>query len=162
MAAAAVIGAGIKMYGALKQGSDTASALEQQAQIQQNNASAAMFAARENAMKQTLIASKQIGGESAGYAAAGVASDSGSVLDVLSASAANSELDRQNILYGGQIRSINYENQASIDRFSGQSAKSASYFNAFGALTGGVTSASTASGGGGNNSGGGSSSQSGG
>jgi hypothetical protein len=51
------------------------------------------------------------------------------------ASHMNSELDRMNILHGADIRAINYQNQASMDRYGGENAKLGGYWKALGALT---------------------------
>lgn len=156
MAAAPIIGGIISAAGAMQQGNDTASALNRQAELQRRNAAGAIAAAKQNAYRQGLSSAKMLGGADAGYAAAGVSHDSGSVLDVIAASASNAELDRQNILYGGEIRAVNFQNQAAIDEASGVNAQRAAGFNAFAGLFGGAvkTYANYSGGGGGGGSGG--------
>ena len=124
--------------------------LRYQASIQQNNATLALQSAKADADKQSLMSAAKIGQETASYAASGVdINTSGSVLDVLGNSAANAELDRQNILHGGEIRSINYDNQASRDQASAGNALKSSYFNALGSVAGGAFKMASYSGGGG-------------
>lgn len=129
-------GGGIAAVGALMQGQSTASTLNQQANIQRNNATQSIIASKLNADRQSIMSSKAIGRISSGYSASGVALNSGSVFAVIGASAANAELDRQNILYGGEIRAVNYENQASIDEKGASNALSGSYFNALASIVG--------------------------
>lgn len=157
MAAGAVAGIaagyGLSAIGNIVQGQGEASALNYNAQIQQNNATAALISAKLNADKSSLQSNKIIGQAKANYGASGVTSDSGSVLDVIAASSANAELDKQNILYGGQIKAINADNQASLDRISANNALTGSYFGAAGnILKGGATIYGMSSGGGSNNS----------
>lgn len=131
-------GNGFQAYGDILQGNQTGNALRYQASIQQQNAKNALMAAALNANKQQMTTTRTIGAATASYGASGVENNSGSVQAVLGASAANGEMDRQNILYGGQIRAINSENQASMDNYSANNAISAGYFNAVaGVLTAG-------------------------
>lgn len=130
-------GVGFGAYGSLMQGQQTADLLDNQANIQRTNATQTRLAAAANSNRQMTMATKVEGRASASYAAAGVDSSSGSVLAVLGASAANAELDRQNILHGGEVRAINYENQASLDELGAKHAIQASYFNALSSIAGG-------------------------
>ncbi len=125
MALLAVAGQAFSAFGAAQEGQDTGNALDSQARIQRRNAANAIIAAKQDAYKQSLMSAKQYGAAEASYAAGGVASNSGSVLGVLAASAANAELDRQNILYGGDIRALSYQNQASIDESNARRARDA-------------------------------------
>lgn len=134
----AVAGTAISAVGALQAGKSQSDALGYNAEVQENNARAALASAKLNADKNDIMAQKVMGQARAEYGASGVTATSGSVLDVMSASAMNAELDRQNILYGGQVRAINYQNQASLDRAGANSALNGSYFNAFGKLAQGA------------------------
>lgn len=139
MSGASGAGGAIGAIGSLVSGQSQADVLRNQASIQRNNATQAIVASKQNADRQVLISDKQIGSEKEQFAANGVAADSGSVLNVLAASSANAELDRQTILYGGQVRAINYENQASIDSLSADNALTASYYGAAGSAIKGAT-----------------------
>lgn len=142
-------GNGFQAVGDIIQGNQTANSLRYQSSIQTQNAQNALTAAALNANKQQMQTTRALGGITAGYGASGVEQSSGSVQAVLGASAANGEMDRQNILYGGQIRSINSENQASMDNYSANNAIAAGYFNAVsGVLTAGGQMFAQGSGGG--------------
>lgn len=127
-------GFGLSAIGSLLEGAGTANALDYNAEVQGNNAYSALLAAKMNADKQSLQTNRIIGGAKAAYGASGVTADSGSVFSVLSASAANAELDRQNIIYGGQVKAVNYENQAALDKTSAQNALTSSYLKAAGSI----------------------------
>jgi hypothetical protein len=64
---------------------------------------------------------------------------------VVQASHQNAELDRLNILHGADIRAINYENQAAMDKFGADSAIKGSYWSALGSITGGAVNAASMS-----------------
>lgn len=139
MAAAAIpfLGA-IGAQGQEAQGVATYDALNSQADVQDQNASEALAQGQFNAMRQHMIAEKKIGTSEAAYSAAGVSGNSGSVLEVLRNSATNAELDRLNILHGADVKSINYENQAALNRYGAKSALVGSKWAALGSVTGGL------------------------
>lgn len=145
----AVAGAGVSAYGALAQGKSQSDTLNYNAEVQDNNAKASLLSAKLNADKSSLQSNKIMGQNIASYGASGVTSDSGSVLAVMAASAANAETDKQNILYGGQVRSINYQNQASLDRVASNNVLTGSYFSALGSMVKGASKFYSPSGGGG-------------
>lgn len=138
-ASAAMQGTGMLTgaFGDIVQGQTTSDLLNYQATIQGNNATEALQAAKYNSDREAMMAARTTGAAYAGYGAAGVESTSGSVMATMASSAANAELDRQNILYGGEIRAINYENQQSLDSFNADNAVKAGEFNAFASLIGG-------------------------
>lgn len=127
--------------GSLMEADDKSKAYDRQADELQANAALNLKIGEFNANRQQMIANKKIGAISADYAASGVASDSGSVLDVLASSHANSELDRLSILHGAQVRSTMMQNRAQVDREAASRSKQMGYFNAFGALFGGAAKA---------------------
>lgn len=135
MAGAVSAGAGgISALGSLFGGQSTANSLNAQADLQMQNAQEAESQGKYDAMKSSLVAGQKIGAITAGYGASGVSSNSGSALEVLRASASNAELDRLNILHGADVKAVNYENQASLDRLSASSALNGSIFSAIGNL----------------------------
>ena len=151
MAAMAVVAA-IQAVGAIQQGQATSDSLNKQADINIANAGAAEAQGKADAYKSQLIAGQKFGQISAGFGASGVTSTSGSVEAVLGASAANAEMDRLNILHGADLKAIQYQNQASMERAGASSAIVGSLFGAAGAATKtavtayGGTSAATTSG----------------
>jgi hypothetical protein len=124
----------ISAIGSIYQGQTTASALDAQANLADQNAAEAEAQGRYNAMKEQMLAGIKIGSISANYGASGVRSNSGSAEAVIAASTSNSELDRLNILHGADVRSIMYQNQASMDRVGATSALTGSTFAAVGSL----------------------------
>lgn len=156
MAGGAVAGGVIGGIGSILAGQSTSKTLQYNAQIQENNANAALTSASLNADKQELQAQRVIGQAKANYGASGVSATSGSVLNVIAASAGNAELDRQNTLYGGQVKATNYENQASLDSFEADQTMKGAWTSAIGGvITAGIMSNASGGGGGGSTSGGG-------
>ena len=138
MAAGMAVGAAMGMIGSLMQGQAQASALERQADLNIQNAAEAKAQGAFNANRSQMTAGKRIGDIMAGYGASGVTATSGSVQEILRSSTANAEMDRLNILHGADLKAIQYENQASMERAGAGSARSGSIFGALG------TAASTA------------------
>ena len=136
--AVSIAGAGLSAYGAIQQGQMTSDTLNNQATNLQAQANEAEQKGQYDAMREQLVSGQRIGTSIAAYGASGVAANSGSALSVIQASHQNAELDRLNILHGADIRAINYQNQASMDRYGAQSAKLGSYWQALGDLSLGV------------------------
>jgi hypothetical protein len=131
------LGAPASAAGALYQGEAQQSALDQQASIQRSNSSLDLAKASVDASRQQVMGGEKIGAIQSAASAGGV-TQSGSVLSVIGASAANSEMDRLNILHGGEVRSINADNQASMDELGATSAMKGAYMSAFGSLLSGA------------------------
>lgn len=123
------VGTAFSVMGALSQGQQARQAGEYNAAVARNNALAAKQQADANAAAQQRKARLQLGSMRAGYGASGVGLE-GSPLDVIEQSAAMAELDRQNILYGGTLRSQGYESTAGLELMRGENAVTSSYFNA--------------------------------
>lgn len=58
----------------------------------------------------------------------------GSALDVMENSAANAALDRQRLLYAGELKAIGFESTAALDRSAGDAAQTAGYMGAASSL----------------------------
>lgn len=134
-AAIPLAGGALSAYGAIQQGNMTSDSLNQQADNLMAQAAEAEQKGQFDAMRQQLISQHKIGASIAAYGASGVNTNSGSALAVVQASHMNSELDRLNILHGADIRAINYQNQASMNRYGADSARLGSYWRALGAMT---------------------------
>ena len=134
------IGTAFSVIGALNQGQQAADAARYNAAVAQNNATAARQQAAANAEAQARRARQQIGSMRAAYGASGVSLE-GSPLDVIEASAAAAEMDRQNILYSGELRAGGYESTAGLELMRGDNARTGSYFSAGSALLKGMGSA---------------------
>lgn len=131
-------GGAFSAYGDVQQGKMTSASLNKQADNLQQQAQEAEAKGQYDAMRNQMISASRIGSSQAAYGAGGVSANSGSVLDVIQASHTNAELDRLNILHGADIRAINYQNQANMDRYAGKNAIQGSYWQALGSLTGGA------------------------
>jgi hypothetical protein len=138
MSSVQAAGEGIQAIGDISAGQAKAQALRASAEVQRRNAAEAIEASQFDAARQGIIASQKIGAATAAYGASGVAGDSGSVMNVTAAAHANAELDRLNILHGGDIRAINYRNQASMDETAAQNSELAGYIGAVGSAFGGA------------------------
>jgi len=156
MAAGAMLGASaISAKGALEAGQMTSDSLNAQADSLEAQAQEAEAKGRFDSNRQQLMAGQKIGESTAAYGASGVTSTSGSVMDVIQALHMNAELDRLNILHNADVRAVNYHNQASMDRFGGQSALFGSYWQALSNISGGAIKAASFSAGPSGGSGGG-------
>ena len=131
------VGTAFSVIGALNQGRQANDAAQYNAAVANNNAIAARQQAEANAAAQQRKARLQIGSMRASYGASGVGLE-GSPLDVIEQSAAMAELDRQNILYGGQLKSQGYQATAGLELMRGEAAVTGSYFNAGSALLTGM------------------------
>lgn len=116
--------------GALYSGEMESAALNAQANLQMQNAGLDLEAGNANAAKSQIVSGQRIGAIQGSAAASGV-TQSGSVLSVLAASSMNAEMDRQNIIHGAQVKAVQAENQASMDKIGAQSSQTGSYMQAF-------------------------------
>jgi hypothetical protein len=145
-AAIPLAGGALSAYGDIQQGQMTSDSLNEQARNLTAQAVEAEQKGQFDAMRQQLLSDHKIGASIAAYGASGVAANSGSALNVIQASHMNSELDRLNILHGADIRAINYQNQASMNRYGADSARLGSYWKALGAMTMGMVHADVGAG----------------
>jgi hypothetical protein len=134
---------GISAYGAIQSGQMTSQSLNAQADYALQNAAEAEAQGAFDANRQSLVSASKIGTQQAALGASGVSSGYGSGANILAASASNAEMDRLNILHGADIKAINYQNQAALDRYGGASAVQGSYWKAAGDLTGGLINSQT-------------------
>lgn len=133
-AALPIVGGLFKAGGAELQADDRSYQLDDEARVADQNAVTSRAAGAYNARKQAIMGEKTEGAVSADYAASGVTSDSGSALEVLRESHTNSELDRQNILFGAESKAQNFNTQARAARRGSSSARAAGNLNAFSSI----------------------------
>lgn len=126
--------------GQIAAGKMTAETLRNQATNLDQQSQEAEQKGQYDAMREQIVSGQRIGTSVAAFGANGVEANSGSALDVVGASHMNAELDRMNILHGADIRAINYQNQASMDRFGAESAIRGAYWAALGSVMGAGTS----------------------
>jgi hypothetical protein len=127
------ISAAMSAVSAVSQAQQQKSAAKYNQKVAENQAIAARQQAASNAEMQRRSSAKKIGSMQAAYAASGVSLE-GSALDVLEESARNAELDRQNILYGGELRAMGSESTAALEKSRGDNAMSSGYLSAAGSL----------------------------
>lgn len=140
--ALAAVGTAVSVAGAMSAADAQAQAAEYNAMVARNNATAAQQQAQQTAEIQQRQARQQLGAISVGFGASGVTSE-GSPLDVLASSASNSELDRQNIIYHGNLQAAGYGDEASLDAARVGSAQTAGLTNAAGLLLSGGSKVAT-------------------
>lgn len=134
------IGGGFSGIGSIIQGNMQGDALDFQAGVNATNAQEAREQGAYNASRSQLLANKRIGAMRAGYGAAGISANSASASAVLMSSAANAELDRLNILHQADIKAVNFDNQAMLDRQGAENSRKGGYL---GGVAGLVTAGAT-------------------
>ena len=110
-----IVGTVVGVVGQVVSGMNASKADAYNAQIATQNAMIARNNAEFNAEQQQRAARLRIGAAEANYGASGITTE-GSPLDVLESSARNSEIDRQAIIYQGNIRAAGYQDQATLDQ----------------------------------------------
>ncbi|MBS4046572.1 MAG: hypothetical protein KG075_09550 [Alphaproteobacteria bacterium] len=121
MAATAMkaIGTANQLRGEARASKQNAELADQQALISRQQADA-------DAVLQQRRARKVIGNMRANYGASGLTME-GSPLDVLEESVSNAEMDRQTILYRGNLRAMGFENTAAQYRARAKNMRNAAY-----------------------------------
>ncbi|MGB8276097.1 MAG: hypothetical protein WCF16_12610 [Alphaproteobacteria bacterium] len=127
--ALSAVGFGLSALSSIQQGQAAASASEYNARVAQQNAELARRKAVADEQLARQRAIRILGQGRADVAKSGITL-SGSALDVLSDSAANSELDALSIRYGGVIRQADATAQAALDRYQGNQRQTAAYLGA--------------------------------
>lgn len=149
-----IAGAAISAVGAIQQGKAAKAAADFNAQVSRNNATIAQQDAqleREQAQRDAYQVDREtrlrLGSITAQQGHAGGA-QAGSVLDILGDSAAQGELEKQDVIYQGELRARShlnrasgFQNQAGLDVMQGRSARKASTLRAGSTLLQGASSA---------------------
>lgn len=125
-----VASAAVSAIGALRQGEASAAASRYNAQIAEQNAQIARQNAADKAKQQQREAYLRLGAIRAAQGRSGGDAGQGSVLDVLGDVAAQNELEKQRILYEGEMAARGYTNTANLDRAQADSAESGSWLKA--------------------------------
>lgn len=126
VAASAVVSA----VSAIRQGSAAEAAANFNATVQEQNAAAARAQAKQQAQQIDRENYLRLGAIRAAQGKSGGEAGQGSVLDVLGDVAAQGELEKQNAIYSGEMAARGYTNTANLDRVSGSTASTNSYFKA--------------------------------
>lgn len=138
-----VAGAIVSAVGAIRQGQAAKAAANYNADIADQNAQVARdqtALAEQQQRRETLM---RLGSVRAAQGHAGGDAGAGSVLDILGDVAAQSELERQQVVYEGELKARGYTNTANLDRLSGKTAQRAGYLKAGTELLGGGVDAYT-------------------
>ena len=122
--------AGVSAISSIRQGRAAEAAGEYNAQINQQNAEIAIEEAKEFARIQDRETYLRLGAIRAAQGASGGVANEGSVYDVLSDVAAESEREKQNILRAGELKARGFENTATLDLMEGREARRTSYLRA--------------------------------
>lgn len=124
------VGSAMSAIGALQQGQSAKSAATYNVQIATQNAAIARQNAADKAHQADRETYLRLGSIRAQQGASGGNSGEGSVLDVIGDVAAQSELERQNIIYHGELQARGFENSATLDTYTGETQQRASYWKA--------------------------------
>jgi hypothetical protein len=126
-----IMGAGAVMsaISSIQQGKAAKSAGDYNAQINEQNSQLALEQSQRDAAQVGRANYLRRGALIAAGGASGTKQE-GSVLDILADVGAQGELEKQNVLYGGQLASRGYLNTASLDRAQGKNARTSSYYKA--------------------------------
>jgi hypothetical protein len=141
-----IAGSVMSAVGALQQGQAAKSAADYNSTIATQNSAIARQNAADKARQADRETYLRLGSIRANQGASGGNSGEGSVLDVIGDVAAQSELERQQIIYQGELQARGYQNEATLDTFSGETQQKASYWKAGSELLSGASKAYSASG----------------
>jgi hypothetical protein len=133
--------AAVTAISAVQQGRAAKAASKFNEQVNLENAALARQEALDQAVQADRDKYLRLGAIRAAQGHAGGAAGEGSVLDVLGDVAAQSELEKQDILYRGELRARSYGNTATLDRMSGSAAQSRANMAAGSELLSGASSA---------------------
>ena len=134
-AALAIAGTAMSVVGTIASAQSQAAGHKYNAAVSRNAALAARQQGEESERRERREAVLRLGQLAANRGAAGVALE-GSPLDATADAAAELELSAQDARYQGQVRSMFYEQQATLDDFNAGQAKSSGYWSAAGTILG--------------------------
>ena len=112
--AISLAGTAVSVIGAISQSRTASQSSKYNAEIANQNAVASRQQAAANAEAADKEARKRLGAIEANVGASGIAME-GSPLDILKESARTAEMDRLNIIYGGEVRATGYGNTAALE-----------------------------------------------
>lgn len=130
----------INAAGTMHAAEGAAASSEYNAAVSNRNAAMARQAADYNAVIQERQSRMQIEKIRAAYGASGVLQD-GSVLDVIESSVTNAEMDRQQILYQGELKALGYEDSRELNLANAKSTRQMGMFQSMSQLLTGFTGA---------------------
>src|SRR5574341_219322 len=135
-----VAAAAISAVAAVRQGQVAKAAAEYNARINEQNSQLSREEAAARAKQHDREMYQRLGAVRAAQGKNGGAAGEGSVLDVLGDVAAQGELERQYIIYSGELKARGYENTAAYEHAVGREAQRGASLRAAGELLGGASS----------------------
>ncbi len=136
-----IAGAAMSAIGAIQQGKAAKAAADFNVKVGEQNAAISRQNAADQARQQERETYMRLGAVRAAQGASGGAAGEGSVLDVIGDVAAQGELEKQQIIYRGELAARGYQNTATLDAFSGETAQKSSYWKAGAELLSGASKA---------------------
>jgi hypothetical protein len=124
-----IAGAAMSAIGAYRQGKAAKAAAEYNAAIARQNAQIVREQTQQQVRQADREAYLRLGAIRAAQGKSGGVAE-GSVLDILADTAAQNEIERQDIAYRGALAERGFENSATIDQFEGRNAEKAGYLAA--------------------------------
>lgn len=124
-----VVATAISAVGAIQAADAQSDAASFNKKLAEQNVVVAEQQTQADLQQQRRSSTKALGDMRASFSASGVSWE-GSALDVLEDSVRQTELERQNIQYQGEMRKRGYMNDASLERARGQNARTAGYMSA--------------------------------
>lgn len=128
----------MSVIGSIQQGQAAKKAANYNASVATRNADIARQQAQADASAQDRDARMRMGAIKSSYGASGITNE-GSPLDVLEASATAAELDKQNIMYKGELRAMGYTDEANLENTRGKNAMSEAYGRAGSSILTGIS-----------------------
>lgn len=131
--------AAVSAYAAVQQGQAAKATGKYNAAIAEQNATLAREESLKMAQQQERENYMRLGAIRAAHGKSGGEAGAGSVLDVIGDAASQGEMQRQHILYAGELKARGYNSTATLDRFQGKNAETAGYLTAGSELLSGTS-----------------------
>jgi len=135
-----VAGTAVAVYGTYQQGQAQKKALTYNARVAEQNAEIARQQATLRASQQDRLNRLRMGSIRAAAGASGGVANEGSIIDILADQAIQGELQKQEILYEGELKARGFDASATLSIMEGSAAGKASTIGAGSALLSGVSS----------------------
>ena len=131
-------GAAVSAAGAIQQANQAKSAALYNATLKERDAGLALQQADRESQQVRWASARAQGGLVAGYGASGVATDTGSPLDVLAMSASQAKLDEETVLWNGKLKATGFMSGAALDRSQAKNVEQQGQLSAASYLIGGI------------------------
>lgn len=132
-------GTAVAVYGTYQQAQAQKKSADYSARVAEQNALLARQQAQLRAGQQDRLNRLRLGSIRAAAGAAGGVASEGSVIDIIADQAVQNELQKQEMIYEGELKARGFESQAELSRMGGEAAIQAGKVGAGSALLGGAT-----------------------